>query len=38
MSSTQSYLDETNLAKKVEEAINACVKAKPKEPSSFLVR
>jgi hypothetical protein len=34
----QTYLDKHDLTKKVEEAINATVKAKPDEPAAFLVR
>lgn len=38
MSSVQEYLDSHQLSKKVEDAINSTVKAKPDEPLSFLVR
>lgn len=34
---TQEYIDRHGLSGKVEEAINATVKAKPDEPLSFLV-
>lgn len=36
--SVQEYIDKHDLSKKVEEVINACVKAKPEEPISFMVR
>ena len=35
--SVQEYIDKHDLSKKVEEVINACVKAKPDEPISFMV-
>lgn len=35
--SVQEYIDKHDLSKKVEEVINACVKAKPEEPISFMV-
>ncbi|KAL3135043.1 hypothetical protein ABBQ32_007990 [Trebouxia sp. C0010 RCD-2024] len=34
--SVQEYIDKHDLSKKVEEVINACVKAKPEEPISFM--
>ena len=36
--SVQEYIDKHELSKKVEELINATVKAKPDEPLSFMVR
>lgn len=36
--SVQEYIDKHDLTKKVEDAINATVKAKADEPMSFLVR
>lgn len=36
--SVQEYIDKHDLSKKVEEVINACVKAKPEEPISFMVQ
>ena len=33
----QDYIDKHELTKRVEDAINATVKAKPDEPLSFLV-
>lgn len=36
--SVQEYIDKHDLSKKVEEVINACVKAKPDEPISFMVQ
>lgn len=36
--SVQEYLEKHDLSKRVEEVINACVKAKPDEPLSFMVR
>ena len=36
--SVQEYIDKHELTKRVEDAINATVKAKPDEPLSFLVR
>jgi enolase len=38
MSSVQEYLEKHQLQKKVEDALNAAVKAKPDEPMAFLVR
>lgn len=38
LQAVQSYLDKHELTKKVEDAINATVKAKPEEPTAFLVR
>jgi len=35
--SVQEYIDKHDLSKKVEEVINACVKAKPGEPISYMV-
>ena len=35
--SVQEYIDKHELTKRVEDAINATVKAKPDEPLSFLV-
>ncbi len=35
--SVQEYIDKHDLSKKVEEVINACVKAKPEEPISYMV-
>lgn len=35
--SVQEYIDKHDLSKKVEELINATVKAKPDEPLSFMV-
>ena len=34
----QEYIDKHGLQKKVEEALNICVKEKPLEPLAFLVR
>ncbi|KAL0021189.1 hypothetical protein WJX77_011086 [Trebouxia sp. C0004] len=34
--SVQEYIDKHDLSKKVEEVINACVKAKPEEPISYM--
>jgi enolase len=36
--SVQEYIDKFQLSKRVEEAINACVKAKPDEPLSFMAK
>lgn len=33
----QSYIDKHALQAKVEDALNACVKAKPEEPLTFMV-
>lgn len=33
----QSYIDKHSLQTKVEDALNACVKAKPDEPLTFMV-
>jgi enolase len=38
MSSVQSYIDQHSLQKNVEDVLNACVKAKPEEPLTFMVR
>ena len=35
--SVQEYLEKHDLSKRVEAVINACVKAKPDEPLSFMV-
>ena len=35
--SVQEYLDKHDITKRVEEVINACVKAKPDEPISYMV-
>jgi len=35
--SVQEYLEKHDLSKRVESVINACVKAKPDEPLSFMV-
>lgn len=36
--SVQEYLEKHDLSKKVEEALNAAVKAKAEEPLAFVVR
>lgn len=36
--SVQEYIDKHELSRKVEEVINLCVKAKPDEPLSYMVR
>lgn len=36
--SVQEYIEKHELSKRVEEVINATVKAKPDEPLSFMVR
>jgi enolase len=36
--SVQEYIDKHELSKKVEDVINACVKAKPDEPLSFMAQ
>ena len=33
----QEYIDKHNLQKRVEDVLNACVKAKPEEPMSYMV-
>jgi len=34
--SVQEYIDNHGLSKKVEDVVNACVKARPEEPSAFM--
>jgi enolase len=36
MSSIQEYIDKHNLAKEVEEVVNACSKARAEEPAAFM--
>lgn len=36
--SVQEFIDEHRLSKKIEDAVNQTVKAKPSEPMSFMVR
>jgi hypothetical protein len=38
MSTIQEYIEKHDLSKKVEEALNAAVKARPEEPMAFMVR
>mmetsp|Transcript_2940 Transcript_2940/g.7231 ORF Transcript_2940/g.7231 Transcript_2940/m.7231 type:complete len:480 (-) Transcript_2940:329-1768(-) len=38
MTTVQEYIEKHGLQKKVEEALNACVKAKPDEPLSFMAK
>ena len=38
MANVQEYIDRHGLQKKVEDVLNACVKGKPDEPLSFMVR
>ena len=35
--SVQEYIEKHDLTKRIEEVINATVKAKPEEPLSFMV-
>lgn len=36
MSTIQEYIDKHNLAKEVEEVVNACSKARAEEPAAFM--
>lgn len=38
MANVQEYIDKHGLQKKVEDVLNVCVKSKPDEPLSFMVR
>lgn len=38
MSTVQSYIDQHSLQKNIEDVLNSCVKAKPEEPLTFMVR
>ena len=38
MSGVQEYIDQHGLSKKVEEVINATVKARAENPETFMVR
>jgi hypothetical protein len=36
MTTIQEYIDKHNLAKEVEEVVNACSKARAEEPAAFM--